>query len=130
MANKETIEATEEKELENVEPVATEIKGVEEEENEDSLVLKFKKPYKFEGTIYNEIDLAGLEDLSGADMIAVNNKLSRKGRMPVLQEMGLEYAQEISAVATGLPVELFQGLSVKDSAKLKNIVTNFIYGEE
>ena len=38
--------------------------------------------------------------------------------------------QEIAAVATGKPVELFQGLTMKDSGKLKNIVTNFIYGED
>lgn len=113
-----------------VDTLPIEISAVETDADEDSLVLKFKKPYKFEGETYEEIDLSGLEKLSGADMIAVSNKLSRKGRMPVLQEMTLEYAQEIAAVATGKPVELFQGLTMKDSGKLKNIITNFIYGED
>lgn len=107
-----------------------EITKSEKSESENDLVLKFKTPYKFEGTTYEEIDLSGLENLSGADMIFVSAKLSRKGRIQVLQEMSLEYAQEISAVATGMPVEFFQGLGVKDSTKLKNTVTNFLYGEE
>lgn len=111
----------------NAKPIL--IKSAEEAE-EESLILKFKRPYKFEDNTYSEVDLSGLEDITGADMIAVNQKLSRRGSLPVLQEMSLEYAQEIAAVVTGKPVEFFKGLNPKDSMKLKNKISNFIFGED
>ena len=36
----------------------------------------------------------------------------------------------MAAQVTGMPIELFKALPAKASMKLKNIVTNFIYGEE
>lgn len=44
--------------------------------------------------------------------------------------MQLEYAQLMAARITGHPVEFFKGLSAKHSMKLKNTVSNFMYGEE
>ena len=54
----------------------------EDDEEEESLVIKLKKPYKFEGKEYTEIDLSGLEDLSAADMISVNKYLDRQLHLP------------------------------------------------
>ncbi len=107
-----------------------EIKKDEVSEEEVELVIKFKKPYKFEGKEISEIDLSGLENITGNDMVQVNKALSKQGQLPVLQEMQLEYAQEMAARVTGLPVEFFKGLSAKHSMKLKNTVSNFIHGEE
>lgn len=101
-----------------------------EETNENTYLLKFKKPYEFEGETYKEIDLSGLENLTGRDMIAVNKLMEKKGGINLLPEMSLEYACEISARATRKPVEFFLGLSPKDSINLKNIVTGFLYGTE
>lgn len=94
------------------------------------LVIKFKKPYEWEGKTYTEIDLSALERLTGEDMVEINNLLGSRGRLPVLQEMSLEYAQEMAAHVTGMPIEFFKGLPAKKSMKLKNIVSNFIHGEE
>lgn len=102
-------------------------------ENQDEpveVILKFKKPFVFEGVTYNEIDLSALENITGEDMIQVNRRLTADGCAPLLQEMSLEYAQMMAAQVTGMPIELFKALPVKASMKLKNIVTNFIYGEE
>ena len=35
------------------------------------LKIAFEKPYIFEGETYNEIDLSGLEDMTGNDFINV-----------------------------------------------------------
>lgn len=102
-------------------------------ENQDEpveVILKFKKPFVFEGVTYNEIDLSALENITGEDMIQVNRRLTADGCAPLLQEMSLEYAQMMAAQVTGMPIELFKALPAKASMKLKNIVTNFIYGEE
>ena len=118
--------------LENV----VELEGYEaindepEKDEPVDLVIKFKKPYEWEGKTYTEIDLSALEKLTGEDMVEINNLLGSRGRLPVLQEMSLEYAQEMAAHVTGMPIEFFKGLPAKKSMKLKNIVSNFIHGEE
>ena len=38
--------------------------AAEQEIEEESLVLKFRKPYKFEGQEYTEVDLSGMEDMT------------------------------------------------------------------
>ena len=111
----------------------SEIKDIRENEiseEEVELVIKFKKPYNFEGKTISEIDLSGLENITGNDMVQVNKELSKLGQDPMLQEMQLEYAQLMAARVTGYPVEFFKKLSAKHSMKLKNTVSNFIYGEE
>ena len=88
------------------------------------------KPFTFEGTTYESVDLSGLESLSAADMIAVNKTIERGGTVNVLPEMSLEYACLISARASGKPVEFFKALPPKEALKIKNRVTNFLYGED
>lgn len=107
-----------------------ETKENEISEEEVELVIKFKKPYNFEDETISEIDLSGLENITGNDMVQVNKALVKQGLTPMLQEMQLEYAQLMAARVTGRPVEFFKGLSAKHSMKLKNTVSNFIYGEE
>ena len=101
-----------------------------EENKEVSLVVMLKKPYLFEGERYTQVDLSGLEELSAADMIAVNKKIERGGTVNLLPEMSLEYACLISARASGKPIEFFKGLPPKDALKVKNCVTSFLYGED
>ena len=107
------------------------VESISEEQDEPvEVILKFNKPFVFEGKTYNEIDLSALENITGEDMIQVNRRLTAAGCAPLLQEMSLEYAQMMAAQVTGIPIELFKALPAKASMKLKNIVTNFIYGEE
>ena len=102
-----------------------------EDEDEDSLNLKLKKPYKFEGKEYTEIDLSGLEDLSAADMIAVNKYMDRTATgIQVMPEVSLEYACVLASKASKLPVEFFTGLPPKQAIKVKNRVMGFLFGAE
>ena len=80
--------------------------AAEQETEEESLVLKFRKPYKFECQEYTEVDLSGMEDMTAGDLCAVA-KLAR---------------------ASHKPVEFFKGMPPVEAMKLKNLVTGFLYG--
>ena len=111
------------------EAAAVEARKKQEMEDNPFLVF-FKKPFTFEGVSYESVDLSGLESLSAADMIAVNKTIERGGSASVLPEMSLEYACLMAARATGKPVEFFKALPPKEAIKVKNRVTNFLYGED
>lgn len=97
---------------------------------ENSMVVVFKKPYKFEGEIYDKIDLNGMEDMTAADMIATNKVMDRSGSFSFLPEMSLEYACIIASKATKLPIEFFKGLHPREAVKVKNRVSSFFYGTD
>lgn len=110
-----------------------EIKEVKKEEGmqeENQYLVVFKKPFVFEGISYTEVDLGGLEDLSAQDMIAANKIMERSGSVNAMPELSLEYACILSARATGKPVEFFKALPPREAVKIKNRVTNFLYGED
>lgn len=95
---------------------------------ETSMVIKFKKPYVFEGKEYTEIDLSPLEDMTGADMIAVNKIMQRTAAgLDVMPEVSVEYACNIAARATKMPVEFFTNLPMSATMKVKNRVMGFLF---
>ncbi|MEZ3453525.1 MAG: phage tail assembly protein [Oscillospiraceae bacterium] len=108
---------------------ATQIAVTEQEEFSPTLV-KFAKPYTFEGKTYTQIDLSGLESLTAKDMVDAENWLTKNGTVSALPEMSMQYANFIAARASGQPIEFFKRLSPKNAIKVKNRVTNFFYGED
>lgn len=107
-------------------PMAAEIVDNEEE----GLLIKFNKPFKFEGKEYTEIDLSGLEDMSAADMIAVNKLMARTSGVDVMPEVSLEYAVNLAARAAKQPIEFFTALPMKEAMKVKNRVMGFLFGSD
>ena len=118
-----------EQELKAQEP-ATAMAAVQEPEEENKYLIKFRKPFVWEDNTYTEIDMSGLEDLSAKDMIAAQRTMEKSGSINVLPEMSLEYACIFASKATKMPVEFFQALPPKEAIKVKNKVTNFFYGED
>ncbi|MDL2274330.1 phage terminase large subunit family protein [Oscillospiraceae bacterium OttesenSCG-928-G22] len=104
------------------------MENMTQEKEEESLILPLGKPYKFEGQTYTEVDLSALEDISAADMAAVNKILSRKGVVTPMPEMTLDFCIYMAAKVSKLPAEFFMGLPARDTIKLKNLVTGFLYG--
>lgn len=96
---------------------------------EVSSIVTFGKPYHFEGTDYESVDLSGLDNLTAENMIAADKYLTSNGVFTPMPEMNLEYALFIASTATGFPVEFFRNLPPKDAIKVKNRVTNFFYAE-
>ncbi len=118
-----------EKAMEKAAAETTQITVTEQEEIPPTLV-KFAKPYDFEGKTYTQIDLSGLETLTAKDMVDAENWLTRNGTVSALPEMSMQYANFIAARASGQPIEFFERLSPKNAIKVKNRVTNFFYGED
>lgn len=118
---------------ENLEATATEETSTAEngqENQEISLVLKFKKPYSFDGKQYTEVDLSGLEDATAKDLEAVGRIMEKqgKGMNPATMEMTMGYAQLLANRITGLPLEFFKNLPAKEAMALKTTVVGFLYG--
>lgn len=117
--------------MENKKELANVTEEIKEVNEEESLLIKFSKPFRFEGKEYTEIDLSGLEDISAADMIAVNKLMSRGGSgIDVMPEVSLEYALNLAARATKQPVEFFIALPAKEALKIKNRVMGFLFGSD
>ena len=93
-------------------------------------LVRFSKPYNFEGQDYTEIDLSDLENLSARDMIAAEKYLAKNGIISPIPEMTMEYIGFIANRATGKPIEFFKGLPPKDAVRVKNKVSSFFYGED
>ncbi len=108
-------------------PAATTAAATNTEDQED-LVLRFKKPYSFEGEIYTEVDLSGLEDVSAADLCKVGKMVKKIDGVDPIAEMSLPYAIFMAARVTGKPIEFFQRLPAQEAIKLKNLVAGFLYG--
>ena len=98
-------------------------------EDQEDLVLRFQKPYSFEGETYTEVDLSGLEDLSAADLCKVGKMVKKIDGVDPIAEMSLPYAIYLAARVTGKPLEFFQQLPAREAVKLKNLVVGFLYGE-
>lgn len=96
----------------------------------DSLKAVFSKEYEFEGRKIKEVDLSGLEDLTADDLVKANKVFTTNGNFATVPEITLEYAIILAASVSHLPLEFFQQLKAKDSLKVKNRVTNFLYGED
>lgn len=97
---------------------------------ESRYILRFNKPYYFEGEVYNVIDLSGIEDIEASDMISAQKVISRGGNVDILPEMSLHYACILATKVSGQPLEFFTRLPGRDAIKLKNIVTGFLYGAD
>lgn len=104
--------------------------GTGPDEADNEYAVKLSKPYEFEGSTFTEVDLSGLEKLTTRDMLAADKHLSRGGNISVMPELTLDYALFLAARAAELPIEFFMGLSPRDAVKIKNRVTNFLYGAE
>lgn len=97
-------------------------------DQDESLILRFKKPYIFEGQEYTEVDLSGMEDMTAADLCVVAKFANRDLGVTAVPEVTLSYAIYMAARASRKPVEFFKGLPPVEAMKLKNIVTGFLFG--
>ena len=87
-------------------------------------VMKFEKPYEFEGKVYNEIDLSGVADITSMNESEAENKLVRAGFQIAEVTSLYLYNCIIASMATGLPEEFFTGLPFSETVKLKIAVND------
>ncbi|AYP68504.1 hypothetical protein EalM137_00054 [Exiguobacterium phage vB_EalM-137] len=89
-------------------------------------VVTFKKPYQFEGQTYESVDLSGIDDLTGDDLLEADRAYTASGQFSPLPEMTLAYAFSIAATVTQQPVEFYRALPAKEGLKIKNEVIRFL----
>jgi Phage tail assembly chaperone proteins, E, or 41 or 14 len=95
-------------------------------EKKNKIIVELSKPYQFEGKEYTEIDLTGLENLTGEDLIEAEKVFSTSGQVALMSELSTGYTLIIAAIATKLPVEFFQKLPAKDAMRVKGAVMAFL----
>jgi len=100
----------------------------EEEENE--LLVIFKKPYTFEGKEYTEIDLSGIEDMTGDQLIFAHRQFAKSKGVSLTPELDPGYAAIVGSLVTGKPVEFFRSLPAKELAKVKRVISGFFFSED
>lgn len=97
---------------------------------EDELIVKFRKPYKFEDDTFTELDLHGLEDLTGRTLTAIEKAFNKTGVSSFVPESTTTYAKIVATKVTGLPAEFFEDLPAAEIQKIKNAVVGFLYKDE
>ncbi len=96
---------------------------------ENDLIIKLSKPYKFDGETHETLDLTAIENASAADLKAVAKVLAKKepGQNPATLEMTMDFAFILAARACNKPLEFFDGLPAKDAVTVKTAVVGFLY---
>lgn len=87
--------------------------------------FKFRKPIMFENKEYSEIDLSGLEDLTGKDMINIEKRLRQNNVNSINCEQSVEACIAYAAQASKLPEEFFDAMPGTEFRRVKNTVLNF-----
>ncbi len=89
--------------------------------------VKFAKPYVFEEDTYEGIDMSCLENLSAADLGEIEKRYYKLGIMSFNPENTASYAKIVVQKASGLPIEFFDQLPLKEMLKIRSRVVNFFY---
>lgn len=85
----------------------------------------FKKPFEFEGKIYDKLTF-DFESLLGADMIAVENEMAAVGEYVLSPEISTSFMSKLAARAAGVGSDLIENLPICDFGKIKNKSRNFL----
>lgn len=89
------------------------------------LLIKFHKEYNFEGKKYTEVDLSNMENMTTLDMMEAQRAMQRAGFVSTAPQTNIAYALKLASLSTGLPIEFFNGLPMKDANKVLMTVTIF-----
>ena len=92
-----------------------------------SYVVKLSKKYHFEDGDIDTIDLSGLETLTAEQAITAQKIITRSGNVTTLLETNVEFCLVIASFASGLPVEFFRKLNLRDMTMVKNRVSGFFF---
>ncbi len=99
----------------------------EAKEVKNPLEIIFKKPCVFEGNTYEKLDLSGLENMTGKDYANIERALRVTGITTLNPETTPEGAYMYASRVTGVPVEFFDNLPLKEAKKVKAVVVNFLW---
>jgi len=90
----------------------------------EGAVLRLEKPYVFRDTVYEEIDLSAIGEMSTIAESAAENEMAREGIIITENSFNYLYACIIAAMAIMQPKEFFTGLPLCELLKLKETVNS------
>ncbi len=105
----------------------------EDTDGEDRFKVEFFKEYAFDNGVevkkIKSIDLSGLLDLTTIDAERFDRILIKTGHRPQNKFTDTTYCKHVAAHVTGLPVEFFNMLSMRDMMFVMGTVHNyFLFG--
>ena len=96
--------------------VVSALMATEESENH---IVKFNKPYTFEGKEYTEIDLNGIANMTSMNESEAENRLVRAGITITEPTFNYLYCCIMASMATGQPEKFFTGLPIGELLKIR-----------
>lgn len=87
--------------------------------------VQLKKCLTHKGEELRELDIP-LENLTGADLIDVEQQLFRSGKVALMPDYSKVYLIRVAARAARIPVEVLEQLSARDFTIVTNKVQNFL----
>lgn len=95
---------------------------------DEEMALELTRIYEFEGEKISSLDFSGLKELTAETMIRAGNIMAQAGTAAVVPENNMHFALIVAADATGLPIEFFKQLNLRDAMQVKTRVTRVFYG--
>lgn len=99
----------------------------EDEKVRELLKMKLATPYKFDGKEISELDLGGIMDLTARDLVELDTEMQRRGFYGSRTEMSRQYAMLVAAKVMDKPYNFCDGMSARDSIRLKETITTFFF---
>lgn len=93
------------------------------EENDN--IVNFKKPFTYEGKVYNSVDLSGLEDLTGSQLCEIHKRFIREQNVALTPETNPAFACIVAEMVTSHPIEFFYALPAKELNRIKRTVSAY-----
>jgi hypothetical protein len=97
-------------------------------EDDTETFLRFSKPYQFEEDTYEGIDMSCLDSLTTKDLTDIEKKFYKTGVPSFNPENSATYAKIVIQKASGMPIEFFDQLPIKEMMRIKSQVVSFFYG--
>lgn len=119
--------------MENVEVMQeTENNVVELEKKRDKTTSYnhvFKKPFKWEGIEYKEIEF-DFGGLTGNDALSIETEMEQNNEYPLAPEVSKSYQLRMAARAGNVPSDLIAALPFQDFNRITNAARNFLVGQD
>ncbi len=101
-------------------------KNIEVVEKTDTGVIVFDKPYNWEGKEYTSVDITKMANKKGIDLIEAMQGKGKGLYTRVNGEYDLKTIIFLINRATGIPMEFFEYLPIKEVIKIKYKAISFL----
>jgi hypothetical protein len=88
-------------------------------------IIKLSRAYQDDDETVTELDMSGIEELTGRDIKKAQAIMTRHGNIATVLETNVEFLQLMAAAACGKEVEFIEELNAKDTTRVKNWVSGY-----